>query len=110
MPCADCDSATPQPTLLKPGRMQQECLWLAVAAFFLPALGYKRTGPAAHRAFLFVSPSAPVIEFDPPVALDVLLERSDAHAAVEIGVEVLGRRLLHFDDAKERRPVAVFLV
>lgn len=56
---ADCDGATPQPTLLKPGRMQQECLWLAVAVFFLPALGLQKDGvllrtgpfflPAAQR-------------------------------------------------------------
>src|SRR4029077_10506339 len=96
---ADCDSAMPQPTLLKPGRMQQACLWLAVAVFFLPALGLQKDGSwCAHGALLFFRRSAPVIEFDPPVALDVLLERGDANAAVEIVVEILGRRLLHFDD------------
>ena len=35
----NCDSQTPQPTLLKPGRLQHVCLWLAVNAFFLPAMG-----------------------------------------------------------------------
>src|SRR5258708_1035549 len=106
---ADCDSATPQPTLLKPGCMQQECLWLAVEVFFLPALGLQKDG-SLRGALLFMGVSATMIEFDPPIALDVLLERGDAHATVEKGVEVSGRRLLDLDDTEERRTVAILLV
>jgi hypothetical protein len=51
---ADCDSATPQPTLLKPGRMQQECLWLAVEVFFLPALGLQKDGSCCGAGPFFL--------------------------------------------------------
>lgn len=49
----DWGRATPQPTSLKPRRSQLECLWLAMKAFFLPALGEQKGAPLGP---FFLSP------------------------------------------------------
>src|SRR5690348_9836171 len=75
----------------------------------LPAMhSCTRADAGGVRPFLYAS--APMIEFDPPIAFDVLLERGDAGATVEISVEVPLRRFLDFDDAEQRRPVTILLV